>query len=483
MLALFSCLAREHPDYRWLFGRMNQRFAPTSIQVLYSRLLGEGRVWDLHGLFNIWSDYSDHLNESLRSLFGFSDTRNILSKVIEDWQIPDYDESTNLALLGILSEKMMSLMSFGHDVEAGVLGLSLQLAQSFMRNDPSNMKSRPFTRWILIKATLEEAKSANVFKSVWENLLSSKGIGINHPANPFPQYVPVYGENPRWKMEDAQAQYRDAVKLVVNTSRDACDYRTEIWALIQLVRLSSNPEEEFDRLCHLQKNVAGDLLAYEDTLATSYLIRRPERLADELKHEIIDHFKTTRSSALCYCSDTRWALSMLLYSLEDKKEQADKALQTAYYEYRYISRNLQILLEDKFPHHAEWMNGHTRSRRLRVIDRDLPPWEHIWQNLEKRTNSQRRYQSPPPPPPPPRPRRRSRSRRRVKFDNVITRDRSPRSRTPMQERELGQSSPIWRAPSPPLDWWPTKDPAIEQGPYRRHRDIDSGKINAPFVLN
>lgn len=230
---------------------------------MYNKLLNEGRVWDLYALFQISFYHNDNIEGRLGVLFETSDTCEVLSRVVKDWKMPYYDESTNLALLGILSERMMDLTISGKHVETGIQELSLALAESVVRNDPYNTKSRPFTKWILAKTVLAEAKNANVFQSVRETLSSSKGITIFDPPPPtkaLPKYVPVYGENPCWKMKDAQNQFRDIVKLVVNTSRDTHDYKMETCALEQLIRLSSNPEEEFNNLCHLQKNVAGNLL-------------------------------------------------------------------------------------------------------------------------------------------------------------------------------------------------------------------------------
>ncbi|RYP68792.1 hypothetical protein DL770_008374 [Monosporascus sp. CRB-9-2] len=273
-----------------------------------------------------------------------------LKRVIDDWQTPVYDASTNLALLGILTEKLMDIVSSpnGRWLVDPLLDLSFPLAQSIMRNSPGNMKSRPFIRWMLAKSIRAEEKHVDGFKPGLENLESAEGLYYYRRQIELPTYVPARRENPGWRMDDAPKEFRDAVKLLVNTSREIGDYHTEAMCLTQLIRLTSKPAAEFEELCHLQKHYQQDLISYDWTLASGYLIYSPDTVTDKCEGEMTERLITLVGSNLII-PNIQWVLGMILYALKTNREDAENAYRSAYTAYPFITENLQILVDNTFP--------------------------------------------------------------------------------------------------------------------------------------
>lgn len=228
---------------------------------------------------------------------------------------------------------------------------------------------------------------------------------------------------------------------------------------------------------------------YEETITTGYLICSPPTLASKLKHEIVEHLAAAHPPFFDYHRDSRWMLSMLLYSLESNQELADKALQKAEHERRYISDTLRRFVRDKSDVSMRLMNGRRNSRRYPMTS--IMGWDS--KNADARNKEEKPQPLPSPlfPSTQLRPRSRLRSEHNIGIDSSMTERRRRRPRSPTPEgmrsgiyplggRGLNSSPSPSRSPSPPPV---IKGPTIEREVITHYRDIDHGKIQPLLYLS
>ena len=356
---------------------MKTRLNPAWFRNLHYELLREGRVWDMHDLFMVSFEddrsatYKTNLGLVIAESFrkppyalphGF-DLQRVLEKLLQDWQMPDYDESTNLALLDIVSTYLIDMALRNRNAEnteavgklESILDLSSHLSHSVYRNDPDNMKSRTFSKWLLCKSIWEEFRHSDSSRQIRNNLRLAKGLGYYPSPASLPVYIPASRENPGWKTNDAPAQFKDALQLITNVARSQEDYMMETLCLTQLIHLTAKPEAEFARLLHVQKDVSMDIAAYHQSLAASYLVCNSESAIDNLETEL----ETQLNEHFSHDDEVLWLLCMLRYSLADSGESARKAYLTAKYIYQFLPCDLQHYLERRIPRIHD---GRSRSR-------------------------------------------------------------------------------------------------------------------------
>ena len=327
----------------------------------------------MHDLFMV----SFNINESIASYttnLAFSldepphsfSLRRILERLIQDWQVPEYDESTALALLDVVSTCLTDMVLKNRNAHTdpdahieSIFELSVHLSQSVMRNDPDNMRSRPFTKWLLCKAIWEEFKRSDCSKQIQSNLAFARGLGYYPSPDNLPMYVPASDENPGWMMNSAPAQFKDIVELVTNVARSQEDHMMEAIYLTQLIHLTSNPAAEFARLLHLQKDISRSIIAYHRSLAACYLFCNAEDTAKNLQVEL----DIQLNKHIVHDAETLWLLSRLRFSLGGYGESV--AFWTADSIYRFLPHHLQYNLERKIPH--------IRNRKDRSPRASTPP--------------------------------------------------------------------------------------------------------------
>ncbi|KAI1461298.1 hypothetical protein F4805DRAFT_413546 [Annulohypoxylon moriforme] len=334
ILALFYRLC-DFIDNPTMPERLQKEFSPDFLEGLYRDLLKEGRIWDLRDIAVA--------NVSILCWNGID--------FVSDWSRMIIDTSTTLALLDILVSLMFYESEYSTKTDDNIetfLRQSEPLALWIMENDPDNMRSRPFLRWMLVKAQYADAKGPHYAHSYGEQLQSWPGLVFHSRRLQLPQYIPVHGENPGWEIEDAASKFERPVRLAMKISRELGDYQTEVLALQRLIVLSANPINEFEELCNLQSLTQGDFCGYSKTLASKYLISNTEDLRKDLKQKISRLFNIPYFSNCVSMLDS-WILNMLQCSLEGEGPTAQRALEDADEDYQDLPTAFREEIDKKFP--------------------------------------------------------------------------------------------------------------------------------------
>ncbi|KAI1409588.1 hypothetical protein F5Y13DRAFT_203258 [Hypoxylon sp. FL1857] len=308
MLALLYRLG--YWAFRSIFERLHDIFSLRFYKVLYKTLLSQGRIWDVRDIAVALARVDIDL---LHQLGG-------TQAIIKDWSSSASDSSTTLALLDIFVSQ----------------------------NDPGNMKSRPFTRWMLAKSRLSDIKGPNYTYCLIKHFQSYPGLVLRPRTFLLPQYVSAKGENPGWSLHGAAPELERPARMAMRASRELGDYGTEAMALQRLITLSTNPFKEFEELCNLQKVIQGDIWGYSMTLASKYPISNTNKLKRDLKMELSEFFDIPKFGA-CLATMDVWVLKRLRYTLEDGGPAARRALGKSDENYKFLPKELQRMISEKFP--------------------------------------------------------------------------------------------------------------------------------------
>ncbi|KAI0376268.1 hypothetical protein F5Y04DRAFT_292820 [Hypomontagnella monticulosa] len=330
MLALFYNLV-THPK-QLLFRRLSVIFPSTFYRVLYTTLLSQGRIWDLHDIavtraftpqVDVSYDWSDD-----------PDFRRRIQDFIKDWSntLREPDTSTTLALLGVLMSlgQRAVFNPFDDDVDSKgraeiILDLSAPLALSIIENDPRSMRSRSFIKWMLMKPFI--AGQDCVVSQIW-SLRLSQGIALQSNHFQLPLYIPMMSENPGWDPVRVTPDHEGLVSMALNMSRCLADYQTEGMSLRELTKLSTNSIEVFEELGKLEKLTQGDIHYYSNTLISKYLVSDTEHRRNKLKDDLAE-LLSIPFLPICLDSIQMWSLNILLYTLEKSGPAAVGALNEA----------------------------------------------------------------------------------------------------------------------------------------------------------
>ncbi|KAI1405226.1 hypothetical protein F4819DRAFT_444503 [Hypoxylon fuscum] len=337
--------------YSNLHWRLDVLFPPEFHRSLYSNLLRQGRIWDFRDIavarmltpnLDITKDWSDGL-----------DFRRRLQSLAKDWSdvVGVYDTSTTLALLDVLVSLALEKLSDTTEIDSliePILSESAPLALSIIENDPGSMKSRPFTRWMLAKAEFANRKGPYHIMSQIRHLVVSPGMYFYPKRIPLPQYVPTMTENPGWSIAQASPEFVGPVRIAMKTSKALGDYQTEAAALQELIKLSSQPTEEFKEICTLQKLTQGDLYNYSHTLISTYLVSHTKDMRVDLKREIFGLLSMPFITDCLSLKDC-WTLSVMKYALEDEQLLSKRALQEADENFKRLPEVLQDEIRKKMP--------------------------------------------------------------------------------------------------------------------------------------
>lgn len=322
---------------------------------LYGSLLRQGRVWDYCDLFSGLSynmNYRKLLEVVDRSIANRFQPRphSGLGILASDWvgATPTGDLSSNLALLALVTKLVRDSFLYHDSSEDNMVFLLEQatiLAQSILSHSPGAVRSRPYLDWILLKSYHSNRQG---FESMQNFVGILKAIpGVSHQSNQLdlPQYIPRSDENPGWRIQHSKPEFQNAVRLVLRTARELGDYQTEIAALNDLIRLSSDPRTEFEDLCTLLKlNGAGE--EYARVLTSKYLVSTTTELRDKLKQELLE-FLAGLGATEIISARTAWMVNMLYFRLEGLgSPPARAALETArrLHSGSYLPKDLMIAI-------------------------------------------------------------------------------------------------------------------------------------------
>ncbi|KAI0899780.1 hypothetical protein F4806DRAFT_453875 [Annulohypoxylon nitens] len=324
-----------------MLQHLEEEFPSEFHEKLYMDLLREGRIWDLRDLFVAGISASIDITEYWDKSRDF----------VEDWSKKDTDTSTILALLDFFVSYIVYQLENTPGTNDHIeitIRLSEPLAYSIIEHEPENMKSRPFIRWMLVKAHVVDVKGPHYARSYEKQLHSCSGLVFYSSKSQLPRYIPQRGENPGWKLDDAELVFERPVRVAVKTARELGDYQTEAIALQRLILLLANPAREFEELCHLQNLIQGDICGYSRTLASKYLISNTNDSKQNLAQEISGLFNIPNFSNSIPILDS-WMLNMLHYSLEGNGPAAQRALKEAIEDYQALTWERRVEIDKKFP--------------------------------------------------------------------------------------------------------------------------------------
>jgi hypothetical protein len=146
------------------------------------------------------------------------------------------------------------------------------MAKEIRDHDPKAMKTRPYLWLLLVNLRFSEKMGSNGTASLLKNLQFSPGITFFVDHFLLPMGIRCASENPGWPIQDAAAELKESIAMILTISGGLDDYITEGIALSEAIRLNSNPRDEFNQLCHLQKARQGNKRAHAFTLVSKYLV-------------------------------------------------------------------------------------------------------------------------------------------------------------------------------------------------------------------
>ncbi|GLA87764.1 hypothetical protein AtubIFM56815_002195 [Aspergillus tubingensis] len=207
---------------------------------LYSALVAEGRVWDARDLM-LASIQAEGAVNAWNLIFGaeLGSSNEPFRKLMDDWCLHRYDESTYLAILDILVSLGRSLSSWSISIPERQDLLTAQrclqyaqaLATCLKENNPQLVKSRPYLQWVIAEAEMERKLLLNT-SDLRDHLEKFPGLTIWRSSIPI--YLPIKTENPKWTAHLDGGRNYDLLETVLQTAQDLNDYRTEVLCLDDL---------------------------------------------------------------------------------------------------------------------------------------------------------------------------------------------------------------------------------------------------------
>ncbi|GAT23637.1 similar to An02g08790 [Aspergillus luchuensis] len=326
-----------------------------------SVLVTEGRIWDVRDLM-LASIQAEGAANTWNLIFGaeLGSSNEPFRKLMDDWCLHRYDESTYLAILDILVSLSRSLSSWSISIPERQDLLTAQrclqyaqaLATCLKENNPQLVKSRPYLQWVLAEAELERKLLLNA-SDLRDHL--DKYPGLTIWRNCIPIYLPIKTENPKWTAHlDAGRNY-DLLETVLQTAQDLHDYRTEVLCLGELIYRSVHTSERLARLSDVQKTIQGDHLGYRQTFLSGFLLADSEQDCKLLLDGLRKIRESKRSSKSIY-SLSDWCAIVIeravAQRLAEDLSRSDEAFQDtkegfSTYLPQYIKDRLEALGLDK----------------------------------------------------------------------------------------------------------------------------------------
>ncbi|KAI0469190.1 hypothetical protein F4859DRAFT_523021 [Xylaria cf. heliscus] len=326
---------------------------PTVSKHIYPTLLRQGRIWDFHDLLTLMPTIGK-VNDILYGIFG-TDLVRSLKTLIAQWTTPSHedDSPTTLALLSILTHIVLEPIHTRVEHRVEIVKLSQPLAMSVLRCDRTNIRTRPYLRFLLANSQFTERGSHNGISSLVYQLRFSPGFSFHVDASYLPIYVPKETETPSWAVPHPHPEAKESAQLALRAASSFEYIKTEVLSLRELIRLSANPQKDFDKLCELQL-AKGDLFGYGETLASRYLIAKTPSDKETLKKEITDVLSQIITSDLCG-PYWRWSITMLMYKLHGRSlQQINYQLKTDFADYYNMNAKFLQRVLQKMPEFSDW---------------------------------------------------------------------------------------------------------------------------------
>lgn len=341
---------------------------------LYKSLLAQGRIWDFRDIFL-----------SAISAFGpewtcgkFFPATPWHESLLDNWILQERDESTSLAQLDILTSMILdlNLPNQGLGQMEWLERDSQFLAEFIMNTYPGSMTSRPFLRWIVVKAAgtaLTQQLDANSDASYPNEMFKDwPGCFLTFPGWIWlPIYIPRGTEIPPWSRPEITDTANDPVRLALTMATQLNDYTTQSLCLKVLILRCQQPQKLFAQLCDLQNSSQGDMEGYLWTCLSRYLIDRDKQSQKQLLSELKEFENWTKDyelrSPLCYLAKD--CLETALFTSINGRDQAPPlAVGLNFYPWLPDSAFLgHESVPGAYPAHSP------RRDRIRTYDKEIHP--------------------------------------------------------------------------------------------------------------
>ncbi|KAJ5461237.1 uncharacterized protein N7458_002789 [Penicillium daleae] len=314
-----------------------------------------------------------------------------LERLLKDWSIDEYDESTELAILTILVAMLYTLNN-GQSSSMLPQDRNLNLARCVQQanqcaadikaHSPHLAKSRPYLQWLLAKEHFNGQGNPNIlFSERWEiQFLRFPGLALER--NSLPSYIPLAIENPGWPVPDPKFSPSENLQWALEASKELLDYRTQAMLLKEIICRVEDPRLSFEELDKLSGLVQGDLVQLYESCLSQYLLTTDKISCQELLkrlRSIASQFQTAPDDDVCVA--THWeglmvqnALAKLVFEnaelIGENARLAQKICKNLPFSQTIIDKFSQSISADEGPPSDGWMQR-ADILKLRQRNRDL----------------------------------------------------------------------------------------------------------------
>lgn len=249
----------------------------------------DGRIWELSDLlramfraFGIRKTFKQLFNLKRYNRSRKPQAIQCLERLLKDWALDEYDQSTELAILTILVEMMDTLDDEGQSssmsqednelIFAHCIQQADQCAAEIKDQSPHLTKSRPYLRWILAKENFDRHNNSSLTYLEWWAIHIEQFPGLMHERKYLPSYIPLVTENPGWPAPDLRFPPSQNLQWALEVSKELLDYDTQARLLRELIRRERDPRPLFAELGKLQGDVQGSLVEHYESCISQYLL-------------------------------------------------------------------------------------------------------------------------------------------------------------------------------------------------------------------
>lgn len=331
---------------------------------LYRQLLSEDRVWDFRDAFLAVSACYGTEN----ALQAFLEYGSSMKDLLADWQTDSQDESTNLALLDILSLTTIAAGTYTgvHYLAKTSVQLAESIGNSLLNSSPDLVQSRPFLRWVVAKAVVNSGPRNFKYFSDYP------GLTIFPAIEGVPYYIPVSQENPGWLPLDPTPTSRESLQMALLSSQKMQDYKTEALCLRELALRTQDPGELLHDLGQLQRFKQHNMDGYLVTLLSRYLICREYSSKEKLRKDIED-FGIWKDPSDLVNPTAVAARAVLQHALsQDPGDNAGESLGVALRYYQYLPEAFKGVIDCHYPVPAFTVKSEGRGSPLILEEKRFP---------------------------------------------------------------------------------------------------------------
>jgi len=250
---------------------------------IYRGLLDKGRIWDLHDVLVAAITYYS-VEEALEAFLGPSGS---VARLFNDWATSDLDESTQLALLDILSTLVLHSDMRLNDlpIAESYLVLADSISEALVRHFPNDVKSRPFLHWVVAKVSLSTRRGIDN-TGPFDYIKDFPGAAAIPSTLGLPYYIPIQRENPGWAISSVHSRYSKPLEMALRVGRETEDYHIQSICIEQLIIRAQNPSVLFTELTDLFK-MTMNMDGFLTTCFSHYLTSPSEQHKRQLLVELV----------------------------------------------------------------------------------------------------------------------------------------------------------------------------------------------------